>query len=253
MQEIWKDIDGYEGLYKVSSMGRVYSVPRISPTGCKVNGRFLCHGDNGHGYKIVNLWKDGKSKIKYVHRLVALAFIPNPDNLPEINHKDENKENNCVSNLEWCSNRYNVTYGTARKRGMATYRQNGHNTPIDKYDTSGNLIKTYEVSYDLRKDGVKRRCVLNCCYGRTRSYKGFVYRFHGEPFGYRPKSSNHYKVMITKFDCNGNVVAIYNSISSAEKANGLGRNALYSYSYAWSRDAVIGGYVYKRKMMEEKE
>lgn len=93
-EEIWKDVVGYEGLYKVSNLGNVYS---------NYVHRSLKQGNHRDGYKFVILNKNGKSKYMSVHRLVATAFIPNQDDLPEVNHKDEDKTNNCVDNLEWCN------------------------------------------------------------------------------------------------------------------------------------------------------
>ena len=102
--EEWRDIQGYEGLYMVSNLGRVKSL-NYHRTGKE---RIMKPSDNGHGYLFVVLCKDGKDKNCRINRLVAQAFLPNPDNLPEVNHKDENKYNNCVENLEWCDRSYNV-------------------------------------------------------------------------------------------------------------------------------------------------
>ena len=100
-----KDVAGYEGRYFVSDTGDVFGVKctKLKPH------------NNGYGYMLVDLYKDGKMKHARVHRLVAEAFIQNPNGLPEVNHKDENKENNSASNLEWCTPSYNKKYGTGRK------------------------------------------------------------------------------------------------------------------------------------------
>lgn len=120
-EEIWRDVKGYEGLYQASSLGRVKSLDRVTeqtlPTGKSVwrhyEGKLLsCTLDKGTGYNCVSLQKDGHSQYFLVHRLVAQTFIPNPDNLPQVNHIDEDKTNNYVSNLEWCTNSYNVNYGS---------------------------------------------------------------------------------------------------------------------------------------------
>ena len=103
MKEIWKDIKGYEGLYQVSNFGRVKSSTKI-----------LANRLSKRGYYIVTLYKNAKGVTKTVHRLVAQAFIPNPDNLPQVNHKDENKLNNRVDNLEWCTAKYNINYSSAK-------------------------------------------------------------------------------------------------------------------------------------------
>lgn len=116
MTEKWKDIKGYEGLYQVSDLGRVRSLDREDRLGRFKLGKIKAPCDNGRGYLCVNLKKDSKQKNKSVHRLVAEAFLPNPDNLPEINHKDGNKANNQVSNLEWCTRSENAKH--AFKTGL---------------------------------------------------------------------------------------------------------------------------------------
>ena len=107
-------VKGYEGRYEVTDDGRVFN-----RDGKELNQYFI-----KRGYHIVLLYKDNKQKTKLVHRLVAEAFIPNPGNLPQVNHKDENKDNNCVDNLEWCTNLYNSRYGTKIERQRATATQN---------------------------------------------------------------------------------------------------------------------------------
>ena len=112
MEEIWKDISNYEGKYEVSNLGRVRSLS-YNGTG---EIKFLKQSTNKRGYKRVGLCKNGKMKNCYVHRLVAITFIPNPNNHKEVNHKDENPANNNVNNLEWCTSEYNNNYGTRNKR-----------------------------------------------------------------------------------------------------------------------------------------
>jgi hypothetical protein len=108
--EIWKDIEGYEGLYEISNMGRVKALPKWG--GCIFKKeRLLKTHDNGKQYLYVDLYNDGKRKKDYIHRLVAKAFVDNPNNYPHINHIDENKSNNTYSNLEWCTPKYNCNYG----------------------------------------------------------------------------------------------------------------------------------------------
>ena len=119
MNEIWKDIEGYEGLYQISNYGRVKSL-RFNHTD---NNPRILKNVIVKGYCCVNLYKDKKMKMLKVHRLVAQAFIPNPNNLPVINHIDEDKTNNFVGNLEWCSVEYNSRYGTARQRGADKLRK----------------------------------------------------------------------------------------------------------------------------------
>lgn len=105
--EVWKDIEGFEGLYEVSSLGRIKTLHYYGGN----QTRILKLQSDKNGYLTVGLHKGGVTYQKKVHRLVAIAFIPNPENLPQVNHKDEDKENNCVENLEWCTSKYNVNYG----------------------------------------------------------------------------------------------------------------------------------------------
>lgn len=110
--EQWKPIVGYEGLYEVSSLGRIKSLNYHRAGKEKI----LKPEKERNGYLRVGLWKNGKQKMFYVHRLVGEAFIPNPEKLPEINHKNENKANNAVENIEWCDRRYNINFGTRTER-----------------------------------------------------------------------------------------------------------------------------------------
>ena len=122
--EIWKDIKDYEGIYQISSLGNVkrlaYKIKNPAP---RANGSMLNFEEHllkpriiTHGYLSVALYKNGIRKDYKLHRLVAQHFIPNPENKPEVNHKDENKTNNCVDNLEWCTHLYNSNYGTRPER-----------------------------------------------------------------------------------------------------------------------------------------
>ena len=111
MEEIWKDVPGFEGIYEVSTLGQIKSKPRKGTAGGILRG----HTDK-KGYVNVTLRKDSAQSTHKLHRLVALTFLPNPQELPEVNHKDENKQNNYVDNLEWCTTAYNHEYGTRTLR-----------------------------------------------------------------------------------------------------------------------------------------
>jgi hypothetical protein len=128
MAEIWKAVTGYEGLYEVSSLGNVRSLDRVIRS--KHNGTTLRKGriltpfyEEKKGYYQVALSKDGKEKKQRIHRLVATAFLDNPFNYTDINHKDEIKTNNKVDNLEWCTRKYNNNYGTKPQRTSATMKE----------------------------------------------------------------------------------------------------------------------------------
>ena len=118
--EEWKNVIGYEGLYEVSNKGNVRNVRRNT---------LLKLSKNKYGYIQVYLYKNGIKTGLTVHRLVAEAFIENPDNLPEVNHKDEDKTNNRVENLEWCSHKYNVNYGHRTENAINTRVKNGYADP----------------------------------------------------------------------------------------------------------------------------
>ena len=147
MSELWRPIEGYEGLYEVSSYGRVRSLDRYVKTCYEAyklqKGKILNPGKDKDGYLQVSLHCNGKQHQRKIHRLVAQAFIENFDNLPMINHKDEDKTNNRVDNLEWCTAKYNANYGTARIRGKETAIKNGYWTGL----RSGLSEKEYRKKY----------------------------------------------------------------------------------------------------------
>lgn len=160
-------------MYEVSNLGRVKSLD-YRRTGKE---RILKPGrhskKSGNTYYQVHLYKGGKMNVKLVHRLVAEAFIPNPDNLPEVNHKDENKFNNCVENLEWCTAKYNVNYGTARER-MKEKRYK----PVYQYSIDGELIKEWTSTMDVqRQTGYACSNICNCCRGKLKQAYGYKWSY----------------------------------------------------------------------------
>lgn len=161
VEVVRKPIKGYEGYYEVDPFGRVYSVDRIVPVednGRSYNkplkGKQMKQSLHTKGYKTVSLTKDGKTKTCYVHRAVAEAFIDNPDDLPFINHKDEDKTNNFADNLEWCTNEYNLNYGTARKRQSRALKGKKHTQEHNKKISKG--VKAYFCSYGERNESEVR-------------------------------------------------------------------------------------------------
>ena len=116
MNEIWKDIDGYDGQYQVSNLGRVKSTSLINGCGTFKRDLIISQTDNGHGYLIVQLHKEGKRRPRYVHRLVAEAFCEKRDGCFCVNHLDYNKKNNLWTNLEWCTTKENVQYSAERMK-----------------------------------------------------------------------------------------------------------------------------------------
>jgi hypothetical protein len=128
MNEIWKDVIGYEGSYEVSNLGNVRSVDRLvshtsSPKGRLMKGKLI--KPNIKKYVDIHLWRKSKYKSTHVHRLVALSFIPNPENKPEVNHMDGNKLNNNVNNLEWVTKKENIEH--AIKLGLKPDQKGANN------------------------------------------------------------------------------------------------------------------------------
>ena len=146
MEEIWKDIKGYEGLYQVSNLGRVRSIDRRDRLGRHFKGRVLSQCKQRGNYLYVQLQKNGKSKPSKIHRLVAQAFIPNPENKATVNHKYCNKGNNVVENLEWCTNLENITH--AKIHGLLKGRSNPN-------ETNGRAKLTETQILEIRRTFVK--------------------------------------------------------------------------------------------------
>ena len=185
LNEIWKKVPYYEG-YEVSNYGRVRSIDRyvIDKNGVRTfkEGKYLTKHDNGNGYLTVTLSNNGKYKQEYVHRIVALAFIPNPDKKPQVNHKDEDKQNNYIENLEWVTCKENNNYGTHTERVQATMRANGvfkkfsermkENNPNKGQWTRGNNSAARKVICE----GKVFDCIKDCAeyygigYGTLRGY-----------------------------------------------------------------------------------
>lgn len=175
-EEIWKDVVGYEGLYQVSNTGRVRSLARTYTTNrCTfhIKGKVLKLSLRKEGYYKVNLNKNNKYKTMLVHRMVANAFLPNPRNLPQINHKDEDKANNHVSNLEWCDAKYNTNYGTCIERMRSSKMKR-----VAQYDKNGNLIKIWESpTTAYRQANLSYAAISSACLGKQKTYKGYIWKY----------------------------------------------------------------------------
>ena len=173
----WRPVKGYEGLYIVSNMGEVRSLPRMVAMNYKGKetmayrpGVLLKQCVSNSGYKQVHLYKDGVGKPILVHRLVAMTFIPNPWDLPQVNHKDENRLNNRVENLEWCSAKYNGSYGERPSKYMRK---------VSQYTISGVKVATYDSLADAaRAVGCHYTHITHCCTGgKDKTAKGFIWRY----------------------------------------------------------------------------
>ena len=188
----FSDIQGYEGLYKINRSGEVLSVR---------TGKILKAGKNRQGYMNVVLSKNGESKTYKVHRLAAKTFIPNPNNYPCINHKDEDKTNNNIENLEWCTAKYNINYGTANKRRGITSRLNPlkPRKQILQLSLSGEVVGEYNSTNEaFEKTGIDRRQISDAINHRKRQACGFFWVLRDEfdedvdyPTKYKKYSNRH--------------------------------------------------------------
>lgn len=166
MTEVWKDIENYEGIYEISNHGNVKSVSRKGTC-----GGLLKLSKDKNGYLCVGLNKNGKRKTFKVHRLVAMAFVQNTYGLPEVNHKDEDKENNCYSNLEWCDHKYNSTYGTRGERISSALSK-----AIYSVDEYGNIEHFKSFNEAQRITGIfatNIRCSITGIYSKAGNRKWY--------------------------------------------------------------------------------
>lgn len=173
-KEAWKDIEGYEGYYQVSTQGNVRSVDRtvhyVDGRTARYKGKKVAINPRNNGYLKVNLYRDHTMKNISVHRLVAEAFVPNPNNYPCVNHKDESKTNNRVDNLEWCTYKYNSNYGDAIERSAQKQR-----IPV-----KGTNVKTGKTIYlksmtEGEKHGFNQRGISATCLGEQETHYGYTW------------------------------------------------------------------------------
>ena len=172
--EEWKIINGYP-YYEVSNFGNVRSYKNRTIISEKPH--LLSPRVDHKGYYFVNLYIDHKMKSIKVHRLVAIAFIPNPNNLPQVNHKDENKLNNSAENLEWCDSKYNVNYGTGRQRSSKS-REHCCIKPIIQYTLNGEFIQEFfSVTEASRVLHISLSSIVDCLKGRTSRSRNFKFKY----------------------------------------------------------------------------
>lgn len=193
--EEWREIPNYEERYMVSNYGRVKRLPYIQHE-CSRNRidmpmpmMIMRISTARYGYAKVTLCLNGKMKTPQVHRLVAEAFIPNPENKPQVNHKDECKWNNSIGNLEWCTSSYNIHYGTKLKRQGETFKANGKRShPVIQYSRDGAIINKYrsirEAAIDImpnkNRGGRASFNISQCCKGITKSAYNYIWKYENE-------------------------------------------------------------------------
>lgn len=163
MQEQWKPVKGFETTYLISSLGQVKSIPRVN-----TKGKLLKLHQHKTGYMYCCLSQNGKVFSRRVHILVAQAFIPNINNLPEINHKDEDKTNNRISNLEWCTKIYNIQYGTGiekRSKSVTGFR-------------NGIPVITFISTAEAGRNGFNGHHIVECCNGKRKTHKKLTWKYN---------------------------------------------------------------------------
>lgn len=169
--EEWRDIKEYEGLYQISNYGRVKKLLKYGKEKIQIAAT------DKDGYKIIRLWNGNKLKTHKVHRLVATAFLKNPNNYPQVNHKDEDKSNNRVSNLEWMTLKRNINYGTRNKRMALTKGKN-----VKAFDDDGNFIMGFcSMAVAEKITGISQGDISRCTLGKIEHAGGYVWKIvnHG--------------------------------------------------------------------------
>lgn len=169
MEELWRDIVGYEGLYEVSNLGNV-----------RRDGRILRPQTRQHGYLSVWLYRVGDRRKQFsVHRLVAEAFCENPNNYSEVNHLDENKQNNRADNLEWCTRKQNCNYGSFGRKISEKATNGKQSRKIAQYTMNGNLVKVFPSLQQASREGYAAGNICRCAQG-SKSYThayGYLWRY----------------------------------------------------------------------------
>lgn len=170
MEEIWKDIPDYDGKYQISNLGRVKSLIFINRNIEKQREKIMKTQKHGNYLKIV-LTKSGIKKNYLIHRLVAQAFILNPDNLPEVNHKDENALNNFANNLEWCDHKYNINYGTRTQKVLDKTSKKVRQLDLDK-----NVIKIWDSLNDAIRH-YSNSHIFDVCHHQRKTASGYIWEY----------------------------------------------------------------------------
>ncbi len=243
--EVWKPIPNYEE-YEVSNLGRVkrlaYDKPVCGGGAQHCNERILLPQRRRFNYQAVALSKNDKVKFFLVHRLVAIVFIPNPNNLPQVNHKDEDPSNNCVGNLEWCDQKYNSNYGTSKERISLKLKNGVLSKPVQQYTIEAQFIKEYPSANEASRElGLAVSGIVNCCNGSKKytTCGGFIWKYTNSNKQVTPVPKI---LQINKDD--GSALNTWDSITEASKSLSISRTAITNCISGLSKTA--GGYIWKK-------
>ena len=245
--EEWKDAVGFEDALQISNIGRVKRKAFNHTIFNGVNSFRKAHIVKPRlredGYYHITFHYKGKVHSMLVHRLVAMAFIPNPHNLPQVNHKDENPSNNCVDNLEWCDQKYNSNYGTNGQRISAKLTNGLRSKVVEQYDRKGNFIKEFpSVAEVSRLLGFPTSSIARCCNG-SKKYSivgGYQWKY---------KSSDKQILnlpMINKYSQDGTLICSYNSVTEASEDTGVHYSSICQCFTGKRKSA--GGFIWKKEL-----
>lgn len=223
------DIEGYEGDYKVNRLGEVWSFKKLIPF--KMKQRI-----ERKGYRRLQLFKNKNDKVKAIHRLVAFTFIPNPENLPEVDHIDNNKSNNKVDNLQWLSSLDNTRKDQAFE--------------VNQYNEEGKFIKKWICSSEIEKElKLSASEILRCCIGNRncRSAYGYIWRYFKDIGNTKDieYQSIRGRRKVNQYTLNGKFIKTWKSLTEASKLLGVGNRGSNIINVCRGRQKTTGGFIWK--------
>lgn len=175
-------VKGYEGIYEADTEGNIWSIDRkqiFKGTESIRHGRKLCPHQSNSGYLYVTLAKNNKKQSVLVHRIIAETFLPNLNRLPQVNHKDENKLNNSIENLEWCDAKYNTNYGTGTiRRSISQKNDKNKSIQTAMFSLDGLLVGLFPSAREAARDtGIPKTLIYKCCRGENKTARGYKFKY----------------------------------------------------------------------------